>query len=174
VGLEFGGVLLGKLLGVHLLARILFFDFIAFLIDFFLFGLGLLRSDVKDFKRSAVANRVPVEDVTSVLAIILTQSPSESLAHQRRRDLLLFRILFEVIGDPFSELKRDELIVAVSFIERHLLKFLFIDSLLLILLNAFTFWSFATFLSLWLGLLNWCLFFFLSIVIVVIGAALSI
>jgi len=79
--LELGGVLFGELFGVLRLLLVFIGNLISFLIDLLLLWLGLLRGDEEDLEGCRVANGVTIEDVASILAVVLAQPPAESLAH---------------------------------------------------------------------------------------------
>ena len=129
VALELGGVALSQLLWVDFLLLVLLLNWIAFVIDFLLFGCRLLRRDEEDFNGSLVADGVAIEDVASVLAVILAESPSESLAHHLRRDLLLTWVAGKVLIDLALETEWLELIVSLSLVDSKLLQLSVVDSL---------------------------------------------
>ena len=73
-------------LGLFRLLSFLFFSFfydrITLVIEFWLWLLRWLWLNNKNFKCSVIAHWVTIENITSVLAVILAESPAESLAHQ--------------------------------------------------------------------------------------------
>jgi len=123
--LEFGRVLFLLLFS---LVRITRFgrNLVAFLVKYFLLGLRRIRSDNEDLERRLEADRVAIQDVASVLAIILAQAPSEGLTEHLAWNLLLFWIFFVVLVDLRLEIKFFELIVRVGLISISLGKFLLV------------------------------------------------
>jgi len=111
VRLELAGILLCQLFGIHISFRIWLLNLVAFFVNSFRPWLRRWRSDVEHFRASDVANRVAIEDVASVLAIILAQSPSDSLAHHLLRDPLLVGVFLIVLVYLKFELKRLVLVI---------------------------------------------------------------
>ena len=115
VFLELGGVFLGQFFSFFRINRILF-NRVTIVIKHRCFGRGLFRSDKEDFERGLVAYWVSVKNVTSVLAIVLTESPAEGLTHHFRHDPFLGRVLFKVLVDSELEVKGFKLVIGVSLI----------------------------------------------------------
>lgn len=87
--LEFGLLDLFGFTGVFFFIH----DKLTILVVLFLF-LGWRRGlHEEHFECSVVAHWVAIKDIASVLAVILTQSPAECLAHELRGDFLLVWIL---------------------------------------------------------------------------------
>ena len=84
--LEFG--LLG-LFGVFFLFR----DKLSILVVLWLFWGRRRGLHDEHFEGSVVAHWVAIEDIASILAVILAQSPAECLAHELRGDLFLIGVL---------------------------------------------------------------------------------
>ena len=84
--LEFG--LLG-LFGIFFLFR----DKLSILVVLWLFWGRRRGLHDEHFEGSVVAHWVAIEDIASILAVILTQSPAECFAHELRGDLFLVGVL---------------------------------------------------------------------------------
>lgn len=97
--LELTGVLLCQFFGIHISFRIWLLNLVAFIVHFFYSWLRRWWSDVEHFRAGVVANRVAIKDVTSVLAVILAQSPRDSFTHHRLRDPFLLGVFFIVLVD---------------------------------------------------------------------------
>jgi len=89
--LELWCVLLGLLLGVFCILLFLLNDLVVFIVIFFRLWLGLLWCNEENIKSRLVAHGVAIEDIASVLAVILAESPPESLAKHLRWNLFLCR-----------------------------------------------------------------------------------
>ena len=111
MSLEFGGVLLCQLFSIFLTLLGRLIDIVAILVLQLWLFLRLLRGDEKDLEGRAVAHRVSIKNVTSVLAIVLAEAPAEGIAHNVRRNLLLRWVSRVVVVDFLLESKRQELIV---------------------------------------------------------------
>ena len=57
------------------------FNRVAILINLLFLRCRLFRCDKEDLKGCLVTEWVAIKDITSVLAIVLTESPAEGLAH---------------------------------------------------------------------------------------------
>ena len=145
VSLELGGVLLGELFGILFAFFGRLVNFVAILVLLLRLWLRLLRSDEEDLKRGGVAHWVSVKDVTSVLAIVLAESPAEGIAHDVGWNLLLRWVGRVVVVDLLLESKRYELIVRRGLIGCELLELsvvvglTIVDRSTFLALSAFTF-----------------------------------
>ena len=145
MSLELRSVLLCQLFGVLLTLFSRLINIIAILILLLLLGLGLLGSDEENFEGSGVANWIAIKNVTSVLAIVLTQTPAEGLTHDVRWDLLLAWVGLEVVSNLLLQIKRLELIIRLSLIGSKLFELSFIVGLTIIDGTAFSFSAFSAF-----------------------------
>ena len=153
--LELGGILLSLLLGIFLLL-FFFFNRFAFFVEFLLFGRRGLRCNKEHLQSRLVANWIAIENVTSVLTVILTESPAESFTHHFGWDLLFGWVLFEVLIDSKLKLKWLKFVVRVCLIFSKLFHLLSVcDSKIIFLTFTFTFSRSFTLLSI---TFSWCLF----------------
>lgn len=132
VRLELGGILLGKFFRVDFLAAfLLVWNLVPVLIDLLGLRSGLFRRYEEDFFACCVANRIAVKNVTSILAIVLAQSPAESLTHHFLRDLLLIFIALVVLVDFSLDIEWLKLILGGSLVLCQLLQLAIVVSLAL-------------------------------------------
>lgn len=116
VGLEFRGIQLCVLLRVHFF-RLGFLDLAGLFIDDWRLFLWCLGRDVENSLGSLVADRIAVEHVAPVLAIVLAQPPAERLVEQRSRDLLLVRMALEELVDLSFDFQHREVLRLLRFVE---------------------------------------------------------
>ena len=120
--LELWSVLLCKFLWIDFLPTFFLFDLFTILIYFLGLWRRLLWRDVKDLIASRVANRIAVENIASILAIVLAQPPAESLAHHLLRNLLLAFVILIVRVDLALEVEGQELVLGAGLVLRQLLQ----------------------------------------------------
>jgi hypothetical protein len=147
VRLELAGVLLCQFFGIHLSFWVFFLNLLTIFVQLLGPWLRLLWSDKEHIKRSLVADWVAIKNVTSVLAIVLTQSPSDSFAHHLRRDLHLFGVLLVILADFKFDVEQNKLIIGVSLILGKLCELLFVLKLKLVFLDTL---ALNTFVAFWL------------------------
>lgn len=127
--LELWCVLLGLLLGVFCILLFLLNDLVVFIVIFFRLWLGLRWCNEENIKSRLVAHGVAIEDIASVLAVILAESPPESLAKHFRWNLFLCRFIFEILVHSQFQVKYFKIIIRLSLILFKLLELLIVDLL---------------------------------------------
>ena len=109
--MELWCVLLGELFGVDVRLRVFLFDLVALLVNLLRLWRRLLRRDVEHFECRLVANRVAIENITTVLAVVLTESPPDGLTHHLCGDLLFIWVFLVELVDADFEVEHLEVIV---------------------------------------------------------------
>ena len=157
--LELGRVLFGKFLWIDFLTTfLLFWDLVSILVKLFGLGGGFFWRDVEYLITGCVAERVAIENVSSILAVVLAQSPAESLTHHLLRNLLLSFVVLVVLIDLSLDIKWDELVIRGSLVLSQLLKLTLVVLLALVLdITSFTAF-FASFSASLGGFLTFALF----------------
>ena len=142
--LEFGLQPFGKKLRIFFF--ILFFNLFSFIIKFLFFWRRRRRCDEENIESGLVALRIAVEDVATILAIVLLEPPPESFAHHLLRNLRLALILRKVVVHLDPEVEDFKLIIRLEVVfdklrELLLIILLTIIGALLVWLSARTRWS---------------------------------
>ena len=176
--LELGSQLLGKFFRVNILCLFVF-NWISFNVNLYFFLLRRRWCDVEDPLCSRVAEWVPIKNVTSVLAIVLAESPPDSLVEKVSWNLLIF-VLFQELVDLRFDLESNELIDIFSLIDSkqsHQPVIILLELILVVFNIGFTIFFFLLcVLVIWRWLISWNLIvdlvcFFSRVFIALIVAA---
>ena len=127
--LEFRSILFGELLRVLCLSLIFIRNLFAVFVELFLLGRGLLRCDKEDLERCLVTSGVAIEDVASVLAVVLTETPPECFTHHLCWNLLVVRVTVEILVNLLLKAQKFKIVIRFCLIFGKLRELLLVDLL---------------------------------------------